>query len=76
MPQRQPNRPENDSYDATVVPLRPARSSTQGTWRVERIDTESMTPQQYEVAVTVLATLVTQWRNKQENAKEARRKAA
>jgi hypothetical protein len=52
------------------------RSSTQDEWRVERIDTEPMTTQQYDVAVTALATLITQWRNDHENTKEARDKAA
>jgi hypothetical protein len=43
---------------------------------VERIDTEPMSAQKYDRAVTTLATLITQWQRTQENAKEAREEAA
>lgn len=77
MPQHTPDR-EQDSGgdDAAVLPFRATRSATQDTWRVERIDTEPMTTQQYDLAVTTLATLITQWRNNQENTKEGHEKAA
>lgn len=67
---------DNGGDDTVVLPFRTTRSSTQDTWRVERIDTEPMTTQQYDLAVTTLATLISQWRNNEENAKEARKKAA
>ncbi|MBV9447540.1 MAG: hypothetical protein JO345_16780 [Streptosporangiaceae bacterium] len=82
MPQHTPDHPEHDRQqdnggdDATVLPFRTTRSSTQDTWRVERIDTELMTTQQYDLAVTTLATLITQWRNNQEKAKENQEKVA
>ncbi|TKG66275.1 hypothetical protein [Prauserella endophytica] len=81
MPQHTPDHEhdhEQDSGgdDATVLPFRATRSATQDTWRVERIDTEPMTTQQYDLAVTTLATLITQWRNTQENTKEGHEKAA
>lgn len=77
MPQHTPDH-EQDSGgdDATVLPFRATRSATQDTWRVERIDTEPMTTQQYDLAVTTLATLITQWRNNQENTKEGHEKSA
>ncbi|WP_431873912.1 hypothetical protein [Amycolatopsis sacchari] len=82
MPQHTPDHAQHDHEqdsggdDATVLPFRPTRSATQDTWRVERIDTEPMTAQQYDLAVTTLATLITQWRASQENAKEGNEKAA
>ncbi|GAA5115346.1 hypothetical protein [Haloechinothrix salitolerans] len=80
MPQHTPDHTEHDADnggdDATVLPFRPTRSATQDTWRVERIDTEPMTAQQYDLAVTTLATLIGQWRNNQENRKEGNEKAA
>lgn len=82
MPQHTPDHTEhnreqdNGGDDAAVLPFRTTRSSTQDTWRVERIDTEPMTAQQYNLAVTTLATLITQWRNNQETAKEGHEKAA
>lgn len=80
MPQHTPDHTEHDADnggdDATVLPFRATRSATQDTWRVERIDTEPMTAQQYDLAVTTLATLIGQWRNNQENPKEGNEKAA
>jgi hypothetical protein len=81
MPQHTPGHAEHDADqddggDATVLPFRTTRSTTQDTWYVERIDTEPMTAQQYDLAVTALATLIGQWRNKQKNAKGAREEAA
>lgn len=81
MPQHTPDHATHDHEqehggdDASVLPFHPARSSIQDTWHVERIDTELMTAQQYDLAVTTLATLITQWRTSQENAKEARKKS-
>ena len=61
MPQHTPDHTEHDADnggdDATVLPFRTTQSATQDTWRVERIDTEPMTAQQYDLAVTTLATL-------------------
>jgi hypothetical protein len=63
--------------DATVLPFRrPTRSSTQDTWRVERIDTEPITAQQYDQAVTTLAALIAQWNNNHGNTDETGEKAA
>ena len=65
--------------DAGVVPLRLARSSTrqvQRVWRVERIDTEPMTTEQYDRAVTMLAALITQWQDKHTKQHHTRNKAA
>jgi hypothetical protein len=81
MPQHTPDHTEHDADqddggNATVLPFRTTRSATQDTWHVERIDTEPMTAQQYDLAVTALATLIGQWRTNQENAKKARKKAA
>jgi hypothetical protein len=82
MPQHTPDHTEHAHQqdgggdDAAVLPFRATRSATQDTWRVERIDTEPMTTQQYDLAVTTLATLITQWRNNQENTKEGHEKAA
>lgn len=82
MPQHTPDHADqsheqdDSADDALVLPLRPRRTSTQNTWIVERIDTEPMTTQQYDLAVTTLATLITQWHTSQENTKEAHKKAA
>jgi hypothetical protein len=84
------SRPPSDSDDtpsdardldhtATVLPFprKPGGLSTQeGRWRVERIDTEPMTAQQYDRAVATLATLIGQWRRTQENGNEAHEEAA
>lgn len=73
----------SDAHDATVLPFprkqeAPAAlsSTKEGRWRVERIDTEPMTAQQYARAVTTLATLIGQWRRKQENGTESHEEAA
>lgn len=79
MPQHTPNHghtQDNGGDDASVLPFRITRSSTQDKWHVERIDIEPMTAQQYDLAVTILATLITQWRNNQESTKEVQKKAA
>jgi hypothetical protein len=82
MPQHTPDHTEHDNEhdhggdDATVLPFRATRSATQDTWRVERIDTEPMTTQQYDLAVTTLATLIAEWSATQENPKEGNEKAA
>ena len=38
-----------------------------GQWRVVRVDTEPMTTQEYDQAVTALASLIGQWKRNQEN---------
>ncbi|TCP43650.1 hypothetical protein EV191_12150 [Tamaricihabitans halophyticus] len=82
MPQHTPDHAEHDHEqdnggdDATVLPFRRTRSSTQDTWRVERIDTEPMTTQQYDLAVATLATLIAEWSANQENPKGGNEKAA
>ncbi|RAS61305.1 hypothetical protein C8D87_110253 [Lentzea atacamensis] len=72
MPQHTPDHTEHDhQHDgdgATKYPRRPKRSAIQDTWYVERIATEPMTAQQYDLAVTALATLIAQWLTNQENA--------
>ena len=75
-----------DSNDATVLPFprkpgEPNRSSTrehrQGQWRVVAIDTEPMTAQHYDQAVTTLAALITRWKhNNRTDAGETHEKAA
>lgn len=82
MPQHTPDHAQHEHEqdrrgdNATVLPFRPRRLPTQDEWHVERIDTEPMTAQQYDLAVTTLATLTTQWSHNQENPKEAHGKAA
>ncbi|MGH3751171.1 MAG: hypothetical protein ACRDRP_00465 [Pseudonocardiaceae bacterium] len=80
MPEHTPDHADHEQEhggdDASVLPFRTTRSSIQDDWHVERIDTEPMTAQQYDLAVTTLATLISQWRNNQENTKAARKKAA
>jgi hypothetical protein len=80
MPQHTPDHADheydNGGDDAVVLPFRTTRSATQDTWRVERIDTEPMTTQQYDLAVTTLATLIAKWSAKQENPKKSNEKAA
>jgi hypothetical protein len=76
MPQHTPDHErdaDNGGDDATVVPFRATRSATQDAWRVERIDTEPMTTHQYDLAVTTLATLISQWHN-QEKRRRATKK--
>jgi hypothetical protein len=36
-------------------------------WQIERIDTEPMTQQQYDDAVTALAVLINEWQAKRNN---------
>lgn len=52
------------------IPLRPPtepsstarrRRAADDRWEIERIETAPMTPEQYETAVSTLATLITQW---------------
>lgn len=68
--------------DATVLPFprQPGRSAPpstrEGRWRVARIDTEPMTAQHYDLAVTTLAALITQWKQEPENLKETHEEAA
>ncbi|MFL6140388.1 MAG: hypothetical protein ACJ72N_00770 [Labedaea sp.] len=82
MPQHTPDhtQPDNKQHDsgenATVLPLRTTRSSAQDTWQVERIDTEPITIQQYDLAVATLAALITQWNTHQENPNQASKKCA
>lgn len=51
-----PHQPPTDPPDAARQ-----RRATAGSWEVERVETEPMTPEQYETAVSTLATLITQW---------------
>lgn len=75
-------RSPDDDHAAAVLPFHhapattPRRSTQERRWRVERIDTEPMTTQQYDRAVTMLATLIGQWRRTQENVNEAHKEAA
>ncbi|MGH3869542.1 MAG: hypothetical protein ACRDQ4_26250 [Pseudonocardiaceae bacterium] len=77
------HRPPGDD-DATVFPLprqpqasAPPSSTTQERrWQVARIDTEPMTTQHYDHAITTLATLITQWKHNHGNANEAHEEAA
>lgn len=41
-------------------------------WRVERIDTEPMTPRHHDAAVTALAALIAEWKHNHENTDENR----
>jgi len=80
MPQHTPDHADHDHEqerggdDAVVLPFRTTRSSTQDTWCVERIDTEPMTTQQYDLAVTTLATLISQWRTSRKTRRRAAKK--
>ena len=73
MPAHTPEHAEHNSEQnhgddhTTLHPPRRSRSSTQDKWHVERIDTEPMTAQQPDLAVTTLATLITQWNNNNAN---------
>lgn len=59
--------PEPSEPDNTAQPHRASsrwsssNAGPGGQWHIERIDTVPMTPEQYEVAVTTLATLITEW---------------
>ena len=81
MPDRNHNCQPGDD-DAVVLPFSrqpelPERSSIQDQhWHVERIDTEPMTAQQHDQAVTVLAALIAQWRRHPERVNKTRKKAA
>ncbi|TNC20080.1 hypothetical protein [Amycolatopsis alkalitolerans] len=57
---------DNGNNDAAVIPLRATRSSTRDTWRVVRIDTEPMTAQHYDQAVTALAALIEHWKDRRD----------
>lgn len=45
----------------TVVPLHKPQS--RGNISIERIETEPMTPDEYNQAVTIFATLINQWKS-------------
>lgn len=75
----------DDAHDATVLPFprRPGEATRPSTregrrerWRVVRIDTEPMTAQHYDQAVTTLATLITRWKQNHSNASEIHKKSA
>jgi hypothetical protein len=80
-PRRDPQHQPGDD-DTVVIPFprqphEPTEPSTkEGRWRVERIDTEPMTTQQYDRAVTTLATLINQWQHNQENMNETHEQVA
>lgn len=65
------NEPE---YPDNVTPFRP--SKRHGRIRIDRIDTEPMTPEQYQSAITALATLFNHWKNNHGNQPESGEKAA
>lgn len=50
--------------DGTVVPFR-RRRRTNATVRVERIETEPMTAEEYRRAVIALAALINEWKHQQ-----------
>ncbi|MCE7011668.1 hypothetical protein LWC34_53985 [Kibdelosporangium philippinense] len=65
-PRNTPEPPEPDD----PIPLRPPadptgaarrRRAADTNWEIERVETTPMTPEQYETAVSTLATLITQW---------------
>jgi hypothetical protein len=65
-PQHTPEPQEPDDPTPLQPPTDPLatarrRRATDGSWEVERVETERMTPEQYETAVSTLATLITQW---------------
>jgi hypothetical protein len=75
----------DEAHDAVVLPFphtprgtgpSSIREGQPGRWRVVRIDTEPMTAQHYDQAVTTLAALITQWKHNHENTNEAHKKAA
>jgi hypothetical protein len=78
---REPQHQPGDD-DAVVLPFprqpnEPTPPSTKDRrWRVERIDTEPMTAQQYDRAVTTLATLINQWQRNHENVNGTHEEAA
>lgn len=76
MPQHSEHDTDHGGENATVLPFRTTRRSTQDTWRVERIDTEPMSTQHHDLAITTLATLLTQWRNHHDTTTEKPKKAA
>lgn len=47
-----------------------------GQWRVARVDTEPMTTQEYDQAVTALASLIGQWKHNQETTDTDQEKSA
>jgi hypothetical protein len=73
MPASTPRHPHDSNADTTdtdtggvVLPFR--RPSTRDhTWTVEHIDTEPLTPQQHDQAVTALAALIGQWQNRRDS---------
>jgi hypothetical protein len=52
-----PLRPPTESPGTT----RRRRQAEDARWEVERVETAPMTAEQYETAVSTLATLITQW---------------
>ena len=68
--------------DATVIPFprTPGEATTPAAqdrrWKVTRIDTEPMTAQHHDQAVSVLAALITHWKQEPENTNETHKKAA
>jgi len=65
-PHHTPDPPEPDGQ--AIRPPAESPSPTRRRWRaadelweIERVETTHMTPEQYETAVSTLATLITQW---------------
>jgi hypothetical protein len=80
---RSSNRPpEPSESDDTVQPQgagsrwASSNAGPGGHWYIERIDTVPMTPEQYEVAVTTLATLITEWQQNRSSGSRADDQAA
>lgn len=72
-----PDTPDTADHTATVTPLRrPRRPRRHGEVTVERIETTSMTPEEYRRAVTALAELVNEWKHRTRNTDEYDEKAA
>lgn len=57
---------------ATVVPSHQQLTR----WHITQIDTEPMTSEQHDLAVTALTTLITQWNNRHEKTQQAHAKVA
>jgi hypothetical protein len=61
---------------SNVVPFPRTKPASRTGVRVERIETEPMTSDEYRLAVTALAALINQWEHRKENPPETNEKAA
>ena len=81
-PHHDPDAQQPADDDATVIPFprtpddATAPSTRDRRWRVTRMDTEPMTDQQYEQAVSALAALITHWMQEPENTNEIHKEEA